>query len=265
MRAPITAAALSIVLMLGAGSAGSGTPASQAETKVTITIRGKQQTVRTFGTRGKQAVVVSSSDGGWVRLAPLIAGVLANRGFFVVGFDTKAYLSSFTASDSTLTEADVPGDYGPLIDFAASGSPMAPILLGVSEGAGLSVLAATREDVKQKVRGVIVVGLPDKTELAWRWRDSIIYLTHGVPSEPTFSTGPLMGRVAPVPLAALHSSSDPFVPLETIKAMMARAMEPKRLWTITSSDHRFSDNEAEFQARLLEAVAWVNSHKAAGD
>jgi pimeloyl-ACP methyl ester carboxylesterase len=248
-----------------AGSAGSAEPGGQAKATTTITIRGKQQTLRTFGTRGSQPVLVSSSDGGWVRLAPIIAAALASRGFFVVGFDSKAYLSSFTAADSTLRETDIPGDYRPVIDFAASGSASAPILVGVSEGAGLSVLAATRDDVKQKVRGVIAVGLPDKTELGWRWRDSMIYITHGTPNEPTFDTDSLIGRVSPLPLAVIHSTNDPFVPLEAVKAMLAHAKEPKRLWTIASSDHRFSDNEAEFQARLLEALEWVKVQKPAGD
>lgn len=264
IRVGVAAAALAGALVFGGGWAGIGTLGGQAETTATITIRGKQQTVRTLGTRGKQAVVVSSSDGGWVRLAPLIAGLLASRGFFVVGFDSKAYLSAFTEKNSTLTEADVPRDYAPVVDFAAAGSSAAPVLVGVSEGAGLSVLAATRDDIKRKVQGVIVVGLPDKTELGWRWRDSVIYLTHGVPNEPTFDTALLLERVAPVPLAVIHSTSDPFVPLETIKAMMARAKDPKQLWTITSSDHRFSDNEAEFKTRLLDALGWVASHKPAG-
>jgi pimeloyl-ACP methyl ester carboxylesterase len=125
------------------------------------------------------------------------------------------------------------------------------------------VLAATRDDVKQKVAGVVVIGLPDKTELGWRWRDSLIYLTHGVPNEPTFSTSAIIDRVAPAPLAVIHSTQDPFVPLDAIKAIVGRAGEPKRLWTIASSDHAFSDNEAEFHARLLEALAWVSSQKAA--
>lgn len=265
MRAalPCTALAAAVVLAFSAAP-GAAPPATQAEATATLTIRGKPQTLHTFGSRGKQAVVVSSSDGGWVRLAPVIAQLLAGKGFFVVGFDSKAYLSSFTEKNTTLSEADVPADYARLVDFAATQSPAPPILIGVSEGAGLSILAATRDDVKQKVSGVVVVGLPDKTELGWRWRDSIIYLTHGVPNEPTFTTAEVIERVAPVPLAVIHSTNDPFVPLETIKAMMARAKEPKQLWTIASSDHRFGDNEGEFNARLVEAVAWVNSQKPAG-
>ena len=42
-------------------------------------------------------VIVSSGDGGWIHLGPHVAEILAARGYFVVGFDVKAYLESFTA------------------------------------------------------------------------------------------------------------------------------------------------------------------------
>jgi fermentation-respiration switch protein FrsA (DUF1100 family) len=262
MRNSLPAAALAVVLMTTPGQAGpagtAGAPVP-AEATATITIRGKAQVVRLFGTRGDPPVVVTSGDGGWIHLGPHVAGVLARRGFFVVGFDAKAYLEAFTVPGSPLKDTDVPGDYKELVGFAATGSPVAPILIGVSEGAGLSLLAATRDDVKQKVRGVIGLGTPDRAELAWRMRDSIIYFTHGDPNEPMFSTAAIADRVAPVPLAAIHSTHDEFVPLDTVKMVMSRAKEPKRLWIIAAADHRFSDNEAEFDARLLDAIAWVNS------
>jgi hypothetical protein len=40
------------------------------------------------------------------------------------------------------------------------------------------------------------------------------------------------------------------------------ARQPKNLWVVNASDHRFSDNLAEFDRRLLEAVAWVGTHAA---
>jgi fermentation-respiration switch protein FrsA (DUF1100 family) len=242
------------------GSRGDGTvPAGGQESTSTLSIRGKAQTLHIYGARGGEPVVVSSGDGGWIHLAPHVAAVLSRRGFFVVGFDAKAYLSAFTTKDGTLTEADVPGDYRVLVDFAAQGSSHRPILAGVSEGAGLSVLAATGAAVKERVRGVIGIGLPEKNELGWRWRDMAIYITHGAPNEPLFSASAVVGRVAPIPLAAIHSIQDEFVPLETLHAVFAKANEPKRLWTIKASNHAFSDNEREFDAALAEAVAWIGA------
>ena len=42
-----------------------------------------------------------------------------------------------------------------------------------------SVLAASDPITQQSIAGVIGIGLPDRNELGWRWKDSIIYLTHG--------------------------------------------------------------------------------------
>ncbi len=227
------------------------------QTTDTVTIRGHQQRVHLYGTRGADPVIVSSGDGGWIHLSPHIAEMLATHGFFVVGFDAKAYLEDFSSGASSLGPADEPGDFRVLADYAARGSASKPILIGVSEGAGLSVLAATDPATQQAVAGVIAIGLPDVSELAWRWRDSIIYLTHGVPNEPTFSAAAVIDRIAPVPLAAIHSTHDEFVPLATLQRVLERAGEPKRLWVVPAADHGFSDNLAEFDRSLLEALRWV--------
>lgn len=87
----------------------------------------------------------------------------------------------------------------------------------------------------------------------------MIYLAHGVPNEPTFSTQAIVDRLAPLPLAAIHSTKDEFVPLSEVRLVIERAREPKRLWIVNASDHRFSDNLAEFDQRLLDAIAWVRS------
>ena len=227
----------------------------------TVVLRGRPQVVHVYGDRGGAPVIVSSGDGGWIHLAPHVADTLAARGYFVVGFNVKTYLESFTADGHTLGVSDVPRDYQSLVEFAARGSPVRPILIGVSEGAGLSVLAAADPGLKRRLGGVVALGLPDRNELGWRWKDSLIYVTHGVPNEPTFSAGDLVGRLAPLPLAAIHSTSDEFVPESDVRKLMARAGEPKRLWMVTASDHRFSGNLPEFDRRLLESIEWVKQNQ----
>ena len=234
----------------------------RAQATETITIRGQTQSLRLYGTRGGPPVIVSSGDGGWIHLGPHVAQALSAKGFFVVGFDVKAYLESFTSGKVTLKPEDEPGDYKVLADFAARGSTQKPILIGVSEGAALSVLAATDPETKESIAGVLGLGLPEVNELGWRWKDSLIYLTHGVPNEPTFSTVAIVDRVAPTPLAAIHSTQDEFVPLSQVQKILDAAKEPKKLWIVKASDHRFSDNLAEFDRRLLEAIAWVTANVA---
>ncbi|MBI4886110.1 MAG: hypothetical protein HY824_03365 [Acidobacteria bacterium] len=232
-------------------------PSASAQSTETLNLRGHAQTLHIYGRRGDPPVVISSGDGGWMHLAPHVAQVLASRGCFVVGFDVKGYLRGFTAGGAGLRPDDEPGDYKTLVDFAARGSSRRPILIGVSEGAGLSVMAAGQADVKAAIDGVVGLGLPDVNELGWRWTDALIYLTHGVPHEPTFRTTVFIGSVAPLPLAMIHSSHDEFVPLAEARQVFAAAREPKHLWVVNAFNHRFSSNLAEFDRRLVEALAWI--------
>jgi alpha-beta hydrolase superfamily lysophospholipase len=137
-------------------------------------IRGKDQRLRIYGVRGGDPVIVSSGDGGWMHLGPHVAEVLAAKGFFVVGLDVKAYLAGFTSGKMTLRPEDEPADYRVLAEFAQKGTARKPILVGVSEGAGLSVLAATDPETKAAIAGVVALGLPNLNELGWRWKDSLI-------------------------------------------------------------------------------------------
>jgi pimeloyl-ACP methyl ester carboxylesterase len=231
-----------------------------SQDRETVSIRGHQQSLYIYGSPRGEPVIVSSGDGGWIHLGPHVAEFLATRGFFVIGFDVKSYLSSFTSERSTLRPEEEPADYRVLTDLAKKATGRKPILIGVSEGAGLSVLAATDTATKADITGVIGLGLPDMNELAWRWKDSLIYLTHRAPNEPSFSAAAIVDRVTPLPLAAIHSTHDEFVSVADVERVLKAANEPRRLWIVNASNHRFSDNLDDFDRQLLEAIAWVKAH-----
>jgi len=222
-----------------------------------ILIRGHEQTLHVYGSPSDPPVIVSSGDGGWMHLGPHVAAFLAQQGFYVVGFDVRAYLSSFTSSATCLKTEEEPADYRALVDFVTAGHAGKPILVGVSEGAGLSVLAASDPRVKDRIAGVVGLGLPDRNELGWRWKDSLIYVTHKTPDEPFFSSASIVSRVAPVPVAIIQSTHDEFVSFNEMETVLRRAAEPKRLWGVDAADHSFSNNLPEFDRDLLHAVSWV--------
>lgn len=234
-----------------------GAAPAHAEATETIVLRGHAQLLRTYGQRGGPAAVVSSGDGGWIHLGPHVAETLAAHGYFVIGFDVRAYLSGFTSETTTLRPEDEPGDYRALVDFAAVGNKGKPVLVGVSEGAGLSVLAATDPITRARIGGVIALGLPDSNELGWRWRDATIYLTHRSPNEPSFSSASLINRAAPTPIALIHSTGDEFVSVAEVQRIMAAAAEPKRLWLLEAADHRFSNKLGVLDETLFDALQWL--------
>jgi pimeloyl-ACP methyl ester carboxylesterase len=244
----LVAAGLLAFLAAAAGAAPSGTEM--------LTIRGKEQTLRVYGVPGQRVAIVTSGDGGWVHLGPEVAEHLADGGYYVIGFDARAYLSSFTHGEETLTVADVPRDFATIVDHAARVG-LRPLLVGVSEGAGLSVLAATDRRLQSHIAGVVAMGLPDRNELGWHLRDSLIYVTKRTPNEPLFSVRDIVGRVSPVPLAIFQATRDEFVPPEETQAIVAAAREPCRLFTIEAGNHRFADARPELWQRLEEALVWI--------
>jgi alpha-beta hydrolase superfamily lysophospholipase len=244
---------MAAVLPLAAGAV--------SPTTETLTIRGQEQSLRVYGTRGGPVAVVASGDGGWIHLGPYVAEFLSGKGYFVVGLDSRAYLSSFTRGGTTLSATDVPGDFLALVDYASKGASAPPVLVGVSEGAALAVLAATSGATRSRVTGLTGLGLPDQAELGWRFRDSIIYVTKGVPKEPLFSTAEMIGKVAPLPVVAIHSTKDEFVSVDEVTRVMSRALEPKQLWLIEADNHRFSGKEQVLNQKLLDAIAWIKAQR----
>jgi hypothetical protein len=244
----------SVLLLAGLLPARAG-----AETKATLKLRGQDQPLHLYGPKAGPPVIVSSGDGGWTHLGPEVAEFLGGRGFAVVGFDSKHYLSSFTSGSTTLVPEDVPGDFRALVDYARAGRADPVLLVGVSEGAGLSVIAAADPALRASLRGVMGLGLPDVNELGWRFSDSIIYVTHKVPNEPTFKAGDYLPRVGPLPVVALHATHDEYVPLEEVKRLMGLPGGPRKLVVIDAADHRFSDQGPELQKAILEALAWIDA------
>jgi pimeloyl-ACP methyl ester carboxylesterase len=245
-----------VAVLVIAAVAARGTD-SQPET---VVIRGQPIPVRTYGPRGGDPIVLSSGDGGWIHLAPHVAEVLAGRGYFVVGLDARHYLERFTSGDAALRPDEVPADFREVVRLATPDPSRKPILIGVSEGAGLSVLAAADPRMQDAIGGVVCLGLSAVNELGWRWKDAVIYVTHGIPHEPTFRTAEFIDRVAPLPLAAIHSTHDEYSSVADVGQLMNAARAPKRLWMVNATDHRFSNNLAEFDARLLDAITWIRAN-----
>jgi hypothetical protein len=244
-----------LLILLTAGTSPAGGP----DRTDLLTLRGRQQTLHLYGPPRGAPVILSSGDGGWIHLGPQVAQMLAARGFFVVGVDSRGYLESFSSATTALAPGDVAGDFRTLMGYASRATGQRPLLVGISEGAGLSVLA-TADPSTLAPAGVIAIGLGDRNELAWRWKDSVIYLTHGVPSEPTFSAVELADRVAPTPLALISSAHDEFVPEAETDRIMAAARAPKRLWKIDAADHRFSDRQEQLARCLIDAILWVREN-----
>jgi dienelactone hydrolase len=230
-----------------------------AQSTTSIDLRGKSQLLHLYGDKSKPVVLLCSGDLGWAGFVVHVAECLNGKGYAVAGLNTKEYLTSFTTKNSALKETEVMGDFKTLLAYLRQGNPNPVVLAGISEGAGLSVLAATSPEIKSQIQGVVALGLPDQIELGWKWTDFTIWFTKKNPDEPYFLVSNIIGNVSPVPLAEIHSTHDEFLPLDQALKMMGKARQPFKVWVIEASNHRFSNNRDELDKRLLEALNWVKT------
>lgn len=227
-----------------------------AEERV-VSLRGHDIALQVFGLPSGRAVLLASGDGGFIHLAPRTATALAAQGFRVYGLDSRHYLSQLTTSAGALSLDDVRHDWLTLLNAIGASAGPKPILAGVSEGAGLSVLAASDPDVAAKIAGVVTLGLPVQNELGWRFRDSIIYITKGVPNEPLFSTLDIVPKLANVRLGLLYATGDEFVPPSEQARITTTIVGPKKIVLVDARDHALTGHDAELSTALRDLTAFV--------
>ena len=224
-----------------------------------VTIRGKTQDIYYIPARTSPAVgtlIFSPGDGGWRGIAVDWAEKMASWGYDVYGVDTLHYLASLGGKQALRPE-DVTADYAELITRLQAKKPV--VLVGWSEGASLSLLAALSQEAKPSpVSGLVAIGLPEVGILGWKWKDAISWVTKKTPDEPQFHASDYIPRLR-VPFYLLRSSQDQYVSEQDAAHMLAVAAKPKRLVVVPSDNHRFSSNRDGFFRELKSALEWTRN------
>lgn len=249
-----------VVLCLGGHA---GAEARPAPVRVDMPLRGRTLALTIYRPDGspKGTIIMGSGDVGWVGLAASRAQELSVDGYLVAGVNVREYLSSFTTRSGHLEAADIQHDFAALADYLRQRGTLAPpvILSGVSEGAGIVVVAAAAPGNHAWVDGVITMGLPRLSEMAWRWSDFTSWITKKDAAEPSADAVAYLPHVSPVPLVMLQSRKDEYVPESDYRQMESAANEPKTLVLIDASNHRFTDRLPELRRAYDDALAWVRS------
>ena len=239
---------------------------AHASQRVDMPLRGRTLSLTVYVPTGtpRGTVVMGSGDVGWVGLAVMRAQELSADGYVVVGLNVREYLSAFTAKNVHLTPQDIQHDFAEMSRFLASHSllPSPVILSGVSEGAGIVVVAAAAPENHAWVSGVVTMGLPQVSEIAWRWSDFTAWITKKDADEPSVNATDYLPGIAPVPLVLIQSTHDEYVPERDYRQMDLAAGQPHTLVLINAANHRFTDKLPELRTAYAEALAWVAARRA---
>ena len=262
-RGGLTAGVATMAVLLGASSS-----LAAAGEHVDFPLRGQHLTLTIYRPPPAHGpvegtVIMGSGDVGWVGLSVSMAEFLSDAGYVVVGVNSREYLGAFTTrSGGHLLPTEVQTDYAALAAFLrARGLLTGPVVVsGVSEGAGLAVLAAAAPVNHSWIQGVITMGLPAVNELAWRWSDFTSWITKRDSGEPSVAAREYLPSISPVPLYMIQSTRDEYVTERDYRALEAAARPPKKLALIDAANHRFTDKIQDLRAQYIAALAWIHSN-----
>jgi phosphatidylglycerol lysyltransferase len=197
----------------------------------------------------KPLVLLMSGEGGWRAFDVLLAGWLAEAGYWVGGMDIKPYFEK-AQDDREALSRDI-RSYADGLAEAAGAGPGAPmIFVGFSFGADLAPWIAGAGGWEKRLLGLVMIG-PDSTgSLEYRIREML----HFSPTTHVFSVADALDGAARFPTVFLHGGDD------QVSAAPALARRPgglRKLVVIPEAGHHFRGREPEARRALLEAMRWI--------
>jgi pimeloyl-ACP methyl ester carboxylesterase len=228
-----------------------------------VTIRERRQKVYLYPAEGAglhRKVLFAPGDGGCRGFAIAITEELAKAGYDAYCFDTRRYLESFTGP-VVLSTAEIASDFNQMARWIQQGAQERVLLVGWSEGAGLGLVTTTDAANQAVFEGLVAIGTPEYSILAWHWTDIGAEITKKLPHEPTFKSADFMAKVSPLPLLVIASTSNEYVTPEATRALFAAARQPKRLVMIDARDHKYSGNTAGLFRALREGLSWIEQQR----
>lgn len=229
---------------------------ARAETVPVATSRG-QLDLRVFPPvstpKGAEAplVLLLSGEGGWRSFDDMLAATLTDAGYWVGGFDAMHYFWK-AQDDRAALASDVRACIASLASRAGRGADATVLLAGFSFGADLAPWVAGSGNLRERVRGLVMIS-PDETgSLEFRVSELLGFDS----KEHTFSVAEALRGAAGIPVLLLHGEND----TKSAAAVLAgSAAEPKRLVTVPDANHHFVGQEEKLRAQLLAGIEWLRS------
>jgi pimeloyl-ACP methyl ester carboxylesterase len=204
-------------------------------------------------------LVYATGDGGWRGKDLDVFRQLVLWNYPVAGFSAPDYLGHM--GSKTTTPASLARDYEAIISFVKASVALAEdrpvVLVGISRGADLAVIAAGRRVLRHELWGVVAVGLTEEEEYV-RW----FRLIGGRVAAPRgtavmvelYDYLPLLG---PVPISVIQSTHDKYLPAAEARRLFGSDTDRRRLQAIEARDHSFGHARSALYATIHDSLTWV--------
>jgi hypothetical protein len=225
-----------------------------------ITLNGHD--LRLHFSRGTQEpdrplLVYATGDGGWHRKDLAAYHHLVSLGYPTVGFDARDYVTHLGAAEATTTPRRLAADYERIIETARIALQLPAhypvVLVGISRGAGLSVVAAGQHDLRPSISGVLAVALTKEEEYVKVRR------VRGRAAPPEMvEVYDYLHRLADMPIAVVQSTRDGYLPADRARALFGPDTPHRWFQPIDADNHSFGGARAELYDAMGRALLWID-------
>jgi hypothetical protein len=202
-------------------------------------------------------VVYATGDGGWRGKDRDLFGQLERWGYLSVGFSAPEYLKHLPSDDGTTTPARLSMDYATIIDATreALGLPSAlpVVLVGVSRGADLAVVAAGQPGLRPELKGVVAIALTREEEYVRRRRRPQV----------AFELYSYLPRLGDLPLAVIQSTRDNYMPADAARELFGADTDVRQFHAVDARNHSFAGARPQLYATLRQSLEWLDGRVAA--
>ncbi len=210
-------------------------------------------------------VVYATGDGGWRGLDEELFDWISAWGYPVAGFSSKGYLKNLGYISETTTPRRLVRDFKQIIDSAErtlelpQDTPI--ILVGLSRGAGLVVVAAGQGELMQHLAGVVAIALTKEEEhvVHHRLRRRSRSVGAGKPELVEIKTYQYLPRLAGFPVAVIQSTNDGYLPAEAARKLFGPDTDLRKFLPVQARNHRFSGGCAALYQDTMDSLAWVQA------
>jgi pimeloyl-ACP methyl ester carboxylesterase len=213
----------------------------------------------TLGSGHEPLLVFATGDGGWRGYDLDTYRHLVSWGYPVAGFSAPEYIKYLRGEDETTTPGRLATDYALIIELAKrelrldAETPV--ILVGISRGAGLAVVAAGQRLLRSGLAGVLAVALTREEEHV-RFR-RLRRSPDASGASLMLQTYDYLPNLAAVPIEVIQSTNDRYLPAAQARELFGADNDRRRLVAIDSRNHSFSDARDELYDAMEQSLLWL--------
>jgi hypothetical protein len=253
-----------VVLSAAAQACAVHLPAASRPFDRSLTLNAAPVTIHfanSHGSYGRPLLLYTTGDGGWARNDLALYREIVSWGYPTAGFSAPEYLEHLRG-ERTTTPEELGRDYAHIIAFAQAhlgvepGTPV--VLVGVSRGAGLEVVAAGQPSVHDKLGGVIAVALTQEEEHV-RWSGLRRLMTMHAAAPVILQVYEYLPLLDPLPVAVVQSTRDSYLPAEAAARLFGPDTATRRFRPIEARNHSFAGAREQMYDTVHRSLRWIDS------